>query len=332
MEVVAAGRRARDAGGVALDIAAPDFPSRLARLAPRLVIHCVGPFQHQDYRVARACIGCGAHYVDLADGRGFVEGFAAALDGEARAANVTCISGASTLPALSAAVVDALSASLTQIDTIDTVIAPGQRAPRGEATLAGVFDYIGRRFDVWDRRRWRASWGWMDLRRVEVAGGRRWSAACDVPDLALFPSRHPSVARVTFRAALEFGLQHAALWALAALRRAGVPLPATRIAMALQRWAPAFDRFAGDRGGMSVAVSGPVAGGRRVRRTWQVLTPAIAGPEIPCFAAILLARRIARGRAPPPGAWPCMGLLALDDFAPLFAQWNMTTRIDERPA
>jgi excinuclease ABC subunit A len=33
-----------------------------------------------------------------------------------------------------------------------------------------------------------------------------------------------------------------------------------------------------------------------MRRTWQLTTPAIDGPEIPCMAAILLARHIATGR------------------------------------
>ncbi|HEY5830138.1 MAG TPA: saccharopine dehydrogenase NADP-binding domain-containing protein [Hyphomicrobiaceae bacterium] len=47
-----------------------------------LVINASGPFQTQDYRVARAAIDAGAHYVDLADARGFVTGIGA-LDGEA---------------------------------------------------------------------------------------------------------------------------------------------------------------------------------------------------------------------------------------------------------
>jgi len=47
-----------------------------------LVINASGPFQTQDYRVARAAIDAGAHYVDLTDARGFVTGIGA-LDGEA---------------------------------------------------------------------------------------------------------------------------------------------------------------------------------------------------------------------------------------------------------
>src|SRR6476661_8811252 len=74
MEVVAAGRRP-DAGRdpnvqhAQLDLSARDFPAALKRLAPGLVIHCAGPFQSQDYRVALAAMAAGAHYLDLADGR-----------------------------------------------------------------------------------------------------------------------------------------------------------------------------------------------------------------------------------------------------------------------
>jgi len=39
------------------------------------VIHCAGPFQSQDYRVALAAMAAGAHYLDLADGRQFVARF-----------------------------------------------------------------------------------------------------------------------------------------------------------------------------------------------------------------------------------------------------------------
>jgi hypothetical protein len=50
------------------------------------------------------------------------------------------------------------------------------------------------------------------------------------------------------------------------------------------------------------------------------------------MAAILLARRIARDQALPHGAMPCMGLLRLDDFAPEFEKWGMTTEWCKEPA
>lgn len=46
----------------------------LERLSPTTVVLASGPFQGQDYRVARTCISVGANYIDLADARAFVVG------------------------------------------------------------------------------------------------------------------------------------------------------------------------------------------------------------------------------------------------------------------
>jgi len=317
---------------VALDLESDAFPSQLQALLPDLVIHCVGPFQNQDYRVAQAALAAQAHYIDLADGREFVVRFAPALQGLAQRHDRVAISGASTLPALSSAVIDALAESMCSVESIEVAIAPGQRAARGVATLAAVFSYLGRPTRVWRAGTWQRAWGWMDLRRIPMDVGDRWGAVCDVPDLTLFPARYPGVRRVDFHAALEFKLQHAALWALAGLRRLGLPLPVERWAIGMNRWAGLFDPFAGPWGGMRVSVVGRDRSDAQIRRTWQLCAPAQDGPEIPCMAAILLARQIAGGRAPRTGAYACMGLLSLADFAPLFARWNVRTRIEDSPS
>jgi len=313
---------------VALDLTHTDFAARLAALAPQLVIHCAGPYQGQDYRVAQAALAAGAHYLDLADGRDFVAGFGAALDALAISAGRSAVSGASTLPALSSAVIDHLLPQFSRLDAIDVVIAPGQHAPRGAATLAGVFGYAGHAFRWWRGGAWKTAHGWQEIERRRFSFGSRLAAACDVPDLELFPARYPGVRDVTFRAALEVSVQHRALWLVAALRRVGLPLPIERWAPGLDRWANWLDRFGSSRGGMSVELRGEgrQGGARRVR--WEIVAGDNHGPEIPCMAAILLACRIARGDPPAPGARACMGLLELQDFAPEFARWGMDTTIE----
>ncbi|WP_180335029.1 saccharopine dehydrogenase NADP-binding domain-containing protein, partial [Xanthomonas perforans] len=84
-----------------LDIDASDFPAQLAATGADAVVHTAGPFQGQQYAVARCCLQAGMHYIDLADGRAFVRDFPAAMDAAARQAQRVAISGASTLPALS---------------------------------------------------------------------------------------------------------------------------------------------------------------------------------------------------------------------------------------
>jgi len=328
--VLAVGRTARGGLNTQLDFDSPDFPARLRALAPSVVIHCAGPFQGQDYRVAGAAIAAGAHYIDLADGREFVAGFKGQVDYAARAAKLLAITGASTLPALSSAVIDSLAARFNRIEEIQISIAPGQRAPRGTATIASVFSYVGRPFKWLSDERWTDAWGWQELRQLRFAGlGRRWAAACDVPDLVLLPGRYPGLKTMEFRAALELGIQHFALWVAAALRRVGIPLPLERWAGPLNRMATWLDIFGSDRGGMLVSLAGTRNNGSRARIEWHLTAEAGHGPEIPCMAAILLTRKLARTEISARGAYPCMGFLKLADFEPEFAKWHISTVVEE---
>jgi hypothetical protein len=339
IQVLAAGRASTPANlpekiqAARLDWRSPDFAADLEKLSPDIVIHCAGPFQGQDYRVARAAAETGAHYIDLADGRAFVNGFAPEFDTLARASGLLMISGASSVPALSSAVVDELMNRFRQIDEIQMYIAPGQRAPRGTATIAGVFSYAGKPMKWMRAGEWRDAWGWQELVRVDLAGlGMRWAAACDVPDLDLFPVRYPGVKTVEFRAALELGVQHLALWSVAALRRCGVPLPIERGAPLLNRLASLLDYFGSDRGGMLVSVAGSRMDGSRARVDWHLTAAANHGPEIPCIAAILLASKLARGQLVARGAHACMGFLKLAEFEAEFARWQISVSVTEGPA
>lgn len=317
-----------DAQGVAIDLGKPGLDRSLRDLGVELVIHSAGPFQQQDYGVARAAAQAGAHYIDLADGRRFVCDFAGEMDGTFRAAGRTAISGASTVPALSSAVVDHLCAGWQQIDAIDICIAPAQTAPRGEATLAAVLHYCGEPIDVWAQGRWQKRLGWARPERVSFARMRpRNGALCDVPDLELFPQRYSVNQRVMFRAALEVGWAQRGLAMLAALRSSGWIGRPTRLAGFLNSAARALDVMGTSTGGMVVRVDGIDATHRHAVRAWHVTAANDHGPEIPCMASIQLARMLARGESMPTGAYACMGRLQLADFEPEFARWGMVTEI-----
>lgn len=321
------------ARGVRIDVQAGDLVENLRGLGAELVIHTAGPFQNQDYRVPHAVAAAGAHYVDLADGRRFVCDFPAALDAAFRSAGRTAIAGASTVPALSSAVVDHLTAGWRSIRSIDTCIAPAQGAPRGEATLAGVLAYCGEPIQVWRNGGWANQPGWANPTAVRFARMKpRRGALCDIPDLELFPARYAGVQSVMFRAALEVGLAQHAFAFMAFMRRMGLlPSPA-RLAPLLHSAGRVFDAFGTALGGMVVRVEGIDARGMGARRAWHIAADDNHGPEIPCMAAILLAHRLARGDALPVGAHACSGLLALNEFETEFAHWGMVTDIvDEVP-
>ncbi len=302
-----------------LNLGIPGWVEVLASLQPDAVIHTAGPFQGADYRVAEACIGLKAHYVDLADARAFVSGIER-LDPAARAAGVLVTSGASSVPALSAAVIDDMATHLSRIDAIDIAISPGNRAPRGTATVAAILSYVGRPVRLWRAGKWTHAVGWQDLHARALALpdgtrlGRRWFGLCEVPDLDLFPERYAVGQRVAFYAGLELPLLHFGLWLLSWLVRWGWLRSLTPLAGILHWMASVVRGLGTDRGGMLVDVAGQDAGGRAVIRRWRLLAESGDGPWIPALASVALVRKLARGAVAARGAMPCTGLLQLEEI------------------
>lgn len=313
---------------VAFDLAG-DWHEALRATGPDLVIHTAGPFQGRDYAVATACIAMGVHYIDLADARDFVAGIGA-LDGAAGAAGVLVVSGASTVPALSSAVVDRLREGLADIEAVDIAITPGNRAPRGRATVASILSYVGRPLSVWRGGRWYEVPGWHDLHRRRLPTlGRRWFSACDVPDLAIFPERYQVRERVLFHAGLELSLLHLGLWLLSWPVRWRWVRSLAPAAVSLVWTADLVRAFGTGHGGMAVDVAGRHADGRAVSRRWRLIAESGDGPWVPTLAAVALARGLARGSVAERGARACVGLLALDDILAVAEGLAIRTASDE---
>jgi saccharopine dehydrogenase-like NADP-dependent oxidoreductase len=308
------GMAAATCESLAIDHHAHGFSAALAALRPQLVIHTAGAFQDQSYRVAEAAIAAGAHYIDLADGRAFVAGIGA-LDEAARRRSVLVVSGASTLPAVSSAVIDRLAEAFERIEQVEISIAPGQAIARGKATLESVLSYCGRPFDEWNRGRWKKVFGWQGLRRIHYPDlGSRWAARCDVPDLELLPARYPTLESVRFDASLELGLAHLGLWTLAWLTRMRLVHEPVMMAGAVLRMARRLDRFGSNVGGMRIMIAGRRAGGTRGESTWRLTARNGDGPAVPCIASIVIAKKLARGESLEPGARPCQGMMTLEEF------------------
>lgn len=318
------------ARGVAVDMHSAGFAQSLQQHQVGLLIHTAGPFQDQGYSVARACAQAGVHYIDLADGRRFVCDFARALHGAFVDTGRVAITGASTVPALSSAVVDSLCAGWQRVDTVDMCIAPAQTAPRGVATLRAVLSYCGGPVQVWNGGQWQSQIGWANPTRVVFQRMRpRLAAVCDIPDLELFPTRYQVRERVQFRAGVEVGLAQRAFAVLAWLRQVGLLKNPPVLAGVLNTGAKLFDPFGSSLGGMVVRVAGLDGAGKPAKRAWHLAADNNHGPEVPCMAAILLARRLASGEPMADGAYPCVGLHALADFTPEFAKWGMVTDVVE---
>jgi saccharopine dehydrogenase-like NADP-dependent oxidoreductase len=303
---------------VALDSGDPELAARLQGLRVNILINTAGPFQSQRYTVAMAAIQAGCHYIDLADGREFVTGIDA-LDALAREHGVTVISGASSVPALSSAVVDRYLPQFLRLDTIEFGISSGARTP-GLATVQGVFSYGGKPIREWREGVWRTTYGWLDLKwhRFPPPLGRRLLGSCDIPDLALFPKRYPTARTVTFHAGFANSVGHLVVWSLACLVRVHL-LPNLRFfAAPLSRVSHGLEPLFSDQGGMFVCLTGEGREGKLLNIGWHLLARQNHGPYIPCGAAIALARKLANGASLPVGAMPCVGLLSVKEFlAPL---------------
>lgn len=307
-----------------LDVAALDLPTALARLAPQLLIHTAGPFQGQDYRVAEACLACGSDYIDLADGRDFVSGIGR-LDERARQAGRLLVSGASSVPALSSAVVDALLPRFSALQSIEHAINPGNRTPRGDATVASILGYCGRPIRVWRDGRWQHVHGWMSGKRQLFPFGRRRVGVCEVPDLELFPARYPQVRTVLFRAGLELPLLQWGTWCAAWLVRLGLVRSLAAYAPRLSRFSERFMRFGSDVGGMVVELAGLGIDGAPLQLRWWLDAAAGDGPQVPVTPAVVLTQRLADGLVMAKGAQPCMGLLTLDQLTDGFTGYALNT-------
>lgn len=302
------------AEAAALDGRATSFATELQRLGANVVVHTAGPFQGQDYLVARACIEARAHYVDLADARAYVCGIDG-LDQAARSNDVLIASGASSVPALSSAVVDMLRAEFSAIESIEHGITSGAKPP-GLAAMAGVLGYAGKPVAQWRAGAWRTVYGWQDLTRRTYPRpvGSRWIANCDVPDLELFPQRYAPVRTVVFRAGVAMTLGMLSTWAASWLVRAGLSSSLVPQVPRLHRAALAIERFGSKASAMHVTVRGLDARSRSISRTWWLLADNDHGPQVPCFPAIALARKLLRGEVRARGAIPCMGLLNVDEI------------------
>lgn len=132
-----------------------------------------------------------------------------------------------------------------------------------------------------------------------------------------------------FRAALEVKLTQQTLAFMATLRRKGLIKQPERFAKWLNDASRVFDFLGTALGGMVVRVHGVDGAGKAIKRAWHIAADHDHGPEIPCMAAILLARRLANKELTTVGAHTSIGWLKLADFEPEFDKWNMITDVTD---
>jgi saccharopine dehydrogenase-like NADP-dependent oxidoreductase len=302
------------------------FPDVLTSTRPDIVIHTSGPFQDQGYEVASHCIDAGCHYIDLADARDFVAHIGA-LHQAAEMRGVLVLSGASSVPCLTGALIDKHIGEFECLEKVIYGIATAQQTNRGLATTSAVLSYAGKPFTTLIDGTMRVVYGWQDLHFKNLPKvGRRSFANCDIPDLTLFPKRYPSLKTIRFFAGLEVPIVHLGLWLFTWLVRSGVISSLERLAPMLLKVSRLFDAMGSDVSAFYMELSGRSRVGSEKTISFNLTAASGDGPFIPCAPAIIMAKRLVRQECTTVGAFPCIGFVDLasylDELADLAISWE----------
>lgn len=297
---------------------------------PDLLVDASGPFQdygEHPYSVIEACIAARIPYLDFADAADFVFGVAQ-FDAQAKAAGVFVLSGVSSFPVLTAAVLRELATRM-DIVQVEGGIAPSPYAGIGLNVMRAVVGYAGAPVKLHRNGVAAHGLGLAESRRFTIAVPGRLPlrnlhfSLVEVPDLQVIPPEHPTLTDIWMGAGPVPEVLHRVLNLLARARaRFGLPslVPLSRLFYTvLNRM-----KFGEHRGGMYVRATG-TRGGQAVEESWHLLAEGEDGPYIPSMAIEAVVRKLLAGERPAAGARPATHALALADYDALFAGRSIYT-------
>ncbi len=294
------------------------------------VVDAAGPFRGQDRSLARKAIAAGCHHLDISDDRDFAR-TVTSLDAEARRAGVACLSGASSVPALSSAVALDLARELDEVHLVEIAISASSRAAFGRSVLHSMLSGAGREIRRLDGTTGIAMDGPRRL-TIRHTGSRSMSRTVvevDGPDHDILPGILPGSPSVRFHAGGELSLHNAAMRLISRAVRRGL-LEDGAIMLPIARAARHLTSHIGDgRSAMTVRVHGSAGGGREIRE-WSLIARRNSGPTIPCLVIPALLRAIDEGRLPP-GARVAAGLLGVDEILSRMPRGTITTAMRTMP-
>ena len=265
IDLVIAGRNAGSAATLAralgaarvsslgVDLQKPDAISRLLKAKPAIIVDTIGPFQSRNLALPRRCAELGIHYVDIADARTRVTEIAS-LDAVARVGHAAIISGASTLPALTTAIVDELASNPREVVVIEVGISASHRAPGGVATAAAILGSCGAPIPPVCGSREEYGWGDLTRHAYPAPVGERWLSNLDSPERAIWRKRYPALEEAAIRGGLEIGILHLGLAGLSRGVRIRVLPQLSKFAKPFLKFATLFDGLASQSGAMHVRV------------------------------------------------------------------------------
>jgi hypothetical protein len=316
-----------------------DVERQLRVVAPDIVVDASGPFQtygDDPYRVVKACLAQGCNYLDLADGSAFVTGITQ-FDAQARACGLFILSGVSSFPVLTAAVVRRLSQEMARVDSIAAGIAPSPYAGVGANVIRAIASYAGKPIVRMQDGHRQVRYGLIESRYHTIGPPGRLPlprirfSLVDVPDLAVLADLWPSATSIWMGAGPVPAILHRALSLIAWTVRVRLVPSLLPLAGLMHRTINVI-RWGEHRGGMFVSVAGVGHDGQAIARSWEMLAEGDDGPLIPSMAAEAIIRHWLGDRRPTAGARPAVNDLELTDYEELFRRRAIVTGVWTTPA
>lgn len=282
-------------------------------------VGCIGPFYRYALPVARAAVRAGVNYVDICDDYGPIEGLLA-LDGPAREAGITLITGLGWTPGLTNLLASKGAAELDEVEEIKVFWVGSSADSTGLAVIMHVFYAVTGLVPTYKDGAWSEVRAGSEVETVEFPPplGHVSVFHCGHPEPLTIP-RTIRARTVSLKGALLPGWNNAMTAAFARIGLIGTPTKNQRMARIVHRVEGIF-RLGGVRAsGARVDVIG-LQGGER--RTVSYGAAASMG-KITGIPAAIGARWLAAGRLPK-GAYAPEGCLEHDAFLAELARRGIT--------
>lgn len=315
-----------------------NFKDILESEQPYLVIHSSGPFSEKDADLPLECANYGCHYLDLADNSKFIrKATETNINKLAQEKHLYIISGVSSVPGLSSAVVEEYCQQFKSIDSIEHSISTASDPLPGYSTLKNVLNLIGRPFSIKEK----IGKEYIDVQKYNWQGvkifkypevGYRLLSLYDVPDIELFQEKYTSIKSIKFYSGLANPMFHLGLCFLSCLVRYNILSNDRVIALAsfIQFFAKYANLFKTSKSAFNMTISGEYYSDSKSdsvisnKKTFYLIADKGDGMYIPAIPAIVLSKHIIdlddkEGKLfsfdPFPfGAYPCLGLVKLSEI------------------
>jgi len=258
------------------------------------------------------------------------------FDEAAKKNGVFIISGASTFPALSFAIIRDLTEGWQRVEGVEMGLSPSPKAGLGRNVIEAILTYAGKPTATLNDGEIKLAPALVDSRRyviappgVEPLPPLRFSLI-DLPDQTLMPERFshlkdlwPGVA--TRPQILLRGLNGCARFVHWGVLKSLSPLAG------ISFWSMNRVAFGAHRGGMFLQVKGVDETGQHRTRAWHMMAEGDDGPFIPTMAVAALIQRQLDGEKIQPGARPATQDFTLLDYEKIFATRDIIARIRDTP-